>query len=498
MNRKIVFMLFVVFGFGYFLRVMYLPRLALTFGYDQARDAYVTQQILSGDLKILGPPASTQGLYHGVFYYYLLAPAYFLGKGSPVVAAYWIALVNSLTILVVFSLGFLMTRKIGTALLSAFLYAISFEATQYAVWLSNPTIAAFFVPLSYLGLWLWTKEGKGWGVILAGVGLGLSIQAEVFLLYHIVPFTIWLLIRKEQLNFRSLVNFFVALFFSLLTMIIAEVKFGFRGIIGASSLFASQEGAGVAKGLGDILVLFFNQIGKVFAFSTYPGNVGYGGIFVIVLIALTIASLRKGKSDTWRLFLLCWLLSHLTVVSVGGTSTPFLLVGIGPAVCLLVGINISEWWEKGYRLLGLAVLLIIIFGNISMGQTIFAIQKDMILSKQLSAIDYTYESAKGNEFSINSLTSPMWINIVWTYLYNWYGEPLYGYVPYWHGRGQEGQLSSLNISDHEVSDYYLVIEPMAGIPLRYLQETIDIEDSYSKMIEEKYFGEIRIQKRIKQ
>jgi len=106
-------LLFGIFIFAFVLRVLYLPKNSLTFGYDQARDAYVSQQIIGGDLKILGPPASTPGLYHGVFYYYLLAPAYLLGHGSPVVAAYWIAFLNSLTVFIVFYLGYLMTKKGG-------------------------------------------------------------------------------------------------------------------------------------------------------------------------------------------------------------------------------------------------------------------------------------------------------------------------------------------------------------------------------------------------
>ena len=48
----------------------------------------------------------------------------------------------------------------------------------------------------------------------------------------------------------------------------------------------------------------------------------------------------------------------------------------------------------------------------------------MLLSKQIATIDYTYKLANGKPFSINSLTSPLWINIVWTYLYKWYGEKL--------------------------------------------------------------------------
>jgi len=41
----------------------------------------------------------------------------------------------------------------------------------------------------------------------------------------------------------------------------------------------------------------------------------------------------------------------------------------------------------------------------------------MLLSKELAAIDYSYQEADGKEFSINSLTSPLYVNLVWSYLY---------------------------------------------------------------------------------
>src|SRR3989344_3589932 len=118
--KKLFPFVFVIFFLAFLLRVQFLPQKALTFGYDQARDAIHAGQIAKGDLKILGPSASTPGLYHGVFYYYLLAPAYLLGGGSPIIAAYWVAFLNSLTTFVVFYLTFLMTKNKRASVLSGF------------------------------------------------------------------------------------------------------------------------------------------------------------------------------------------------------------------------------------------------------------------------------------------------------------------------------------------------------------------------------------------
>lgn len=501
--------LIATFGLGYFLRVMWLPRNVLTFGYDQARDALVSQQILGGDIKIQGPPASTPGLYHGVFYYYLLAPAYAFGQ-NPINAAYWIAFLNVGTVFIVFVLGYLMTKKVWVGILSAFLFAISFEATQYATWLSNPTIGVWTVPLIYLGLWMWISPTsprlRGIAPALTALGLGLSIQAEVFLAYHIFPLVIWMWVGRKNITKKQFVTFALLFIASVSTMILNEFKFGFKSLEGIKALAIGVEGnLAYAKSLGDYLILYLNQIGRIFAFNSYPGNIGYGGAFVL---GLGIYSLIK--KDKVGMFLATWLFSHLTVVTIGGTSTPFLMVGIGSAVSLIIAYYLSKF----SKLVATIVLAILIFGNISMilkenpkGSTLFAIQKDMLLTKQLSLIDYTYQEAgwktpsagSGQAFSINSLTSPLWINIVWSYLYQWYGEKKYGYAPCFSGRDQVGQLMALSRCEIEKEiekrDHFLILEPMGGIPTRYLDETLAQEDTVSKVVDEKSFGELRVQKR---
>ncbi len=507
MAKKTFLILVLIFIFGYFLRVMFLPSRVLTFGYDQARDAINALEIAGGHIKIFGPSASQPGLFHGVFYYYVLAPFYLIGKGSPIIAAYGIALVNCFTIFILFFLTYFMTKKYKTALIAAFLFAISFEATQYATWLSNPTLGIVTVPLMYLGLWAWIKEKRSWGPIIAAIGLGLSIQSEIFLVYHAVPLLIWLFIAKKNVTRKQIVIFSTVLTLTLLSMVLAQLKFGIPGTInGIKSLAVVQDGnLAYEKSLGDYAVLYLNQIGRIFSFNSYPGNVGWGGGFVIALIIYSISRVRKEKDKVdARLFVSVWLLSHLTVVTVGGTSTPFLMVGIGAAVCVLIALYLGMWIDLKYSVLAGLVLIVLTFSNISMimnqnknGSTLFSIQKDMLLSKQLGAIDYTYGRANGKTFSVNTLTSPLWVNIVWTYLYKWYGAPKHGYVPTWHGRDQVGQLDTLANDGNHWREGFLIIEPQDGIPAQYLPLTIGQENSYSKLIQEKDFGAIKVQERMK-
>jgi len=482
------------FLLAYFLRVMYLPQGVLTFGYDQARDAVISQQILAGDLKILGPPASTPGLFHGVFYYYFLSLGYLFGK-NPINAAYWVALFNAATVFIVACLSYLMTKKKMVAFVAAFLFAISFEATQYATWLSNPTIGIWTVPLMYLGLWLWTQEKNKWGPLMAAVGLGLSIQAEIFLLYHSVPLLIWLSYSKGALVKKKVGKFILGLIIALSTLILAEIKFGFKGISGLKALVVQGGSLAYADSLGDYLILYLNQVGRIFAFNSYPGNIGYGGALVMILALIAVFRLKK----KWGKFLALWLFSHMTVVTVGGTSTPFLMVGIGPAVSILLAVFITSWWQKS-KTIALLVLLILAYGSLttiaaqnSRGSTLFAIQGDMLLAKQRELVGWTYEKAQGSAFSINSLTSPLDINIVWAYLYQ-NAEESFGYAPCFSGRDQIGQVIALATCSKK-ENHFLILEPMGGIPARFLELKLGEEDVDSVATEELSWGELRVQKR---
>ena len=222
---------------------------------------------------------------------------------------------------------------------------------------------------------------------------------------------------------------------------------------------------------------------------------GEGAVIILGIYSLV-------KRDKIGAFLTTWLFAHIWVVTVGGVSTPFLMVGIGPAVSLTIAYFLSKF--KSWVPIVL-ILFVLVFGNLSMsfkensrGSTLFAIQKDMLLSKQIAAIDYTYKEAEGKEFSINTLTSPLWINIVWSYLYKWYGLPKYGYLPSFHGHDQIGQIDALNQSVKPKQISFLIIEPMGGIPMEYLGLTIGEEDSKTNLIDEKYFGELRVQKRVLQ
>src|SRR5207248_111230 len=105
--------------------------------------------------------------------------------------------INALGVFLVFLVGKnLFSRKAG--FLGAFLFAISFEQTQYALFFGHPALAAVTVLIFYLGLSLLIFKKKGYGLIIALIGLGLSIQSHFIYSLLIPVLGIYLLFYRDS------------------------------------------------------------------------------------------------------------------------------------------------------------------------------------------------------------------------------------------------------------------------------------------------------------
>jgi hypothetical protein len=500
------FLLVIIFVIALMLRWIYLPYGAITFGYDQGRDAFIAQQINGGHLKILGPPVGgLPGIFHGVFYYYVIAPAYFFGHGNPVVVAYWMSFLNSLGVFVVFMFALSITAEIVPALIASLIFAFSFEATQYANWLSNPSLGILFVPLIYFGLWLWLKKRNKVAQIITGASLGLSIQCNAALAFHLLPVLFWLYNERQNIKPKQILIFTISLFLSVLTMVVSEIKFEKGGLSGIWYLFSSQDRIAGSMQLSDFFTNYFNQIGHVFSLTLFPMSTVFGGILGLLLSVIVFwswYSKKDRKNLSWQLILLSAPISYAFALSFGGSSTPHITVGTAALISIMFGIVWTRLLVKN-KFLAVVLLLIILSSNLfkiitenKYGQTNFMIQKGLILSDELKAVDYTYSKSEGKPFSISTLTSPLFINTTWSYLYNWYGVNKFGYLPYWIGRDQIGQLgNNLSFPPKGISQHFYITEPTYSIPELYIIYAKGDQNSISKIINSVSFGKIVVENR---
>lgn len=479
---------------AFILRILFIFDGAVSFHYDMARDAFMALQIWSeGNLKILGPPTSTPGLYHGALYYYLLAPLYGLGKGNPIFVATIFSFINSLTLIPIMLLAKDLFKSSKLIFIAGLLFAISFEATQYGPWLSNPSPAYFTVALFFYFLRIWQK-GNPLGLYLATLSAALSSQFQFFLIYLFVLIPVFGYVFNLKVKFNQLLKTCVIAILGLGSFILAAIKFqttktiieGFINITTAGQIdFRSSFSQNVIN--------FVDKYSELFIYNFFPTSVVLGGLLSIAVLFF----LKKEK------LILFFLFSNLGIFIFGGHSNTYANVGLVTAAILAV-INMIKTITRRNKFLIILLIFFMIASNLytivknnSLGQVILVIPNDMVLKNQLALIDLTYQKAEGQSFSINTLTLPFWTNTTWAYLYFWYGQEKYGYLPKFYGHDQVGLLGVevLEKIDQPLEKTFFIIEPHVGIPDEIYNLEIGSEDSKTEVIETMRWGDLRLQYR---
>jgi hypothetical protein len=118
-----------------------------------------------------------------------------------------------------------------------------------------------------------------------------------------------------------------------------------------------------------------------------------------------------------------------------------------------------------------------------------------LLVNSKMVVDYSYQNAKGSEFGICSISEPLFMNTVWSFLYSTYGKQKYGYVPYWTGQKQTLNESFIPYAKKKFATKFIIQEPMFGIPLWVLRSVYFIEDSQNSLVAKKKFGSYEVQER---
>src|SRR6185295_4640161 len=130
-----------------------------TWDSDQGHDMLTLMAFVrDGVFPLVGPPTSIGDFHHGAAYYYLLAPAAWLGNGDPAIVVGEIAVLGVLAVALVASLA----RAVGGFVAGAtagFLMAVSATAVDESTFLWNPNIVQFTSALAVTAAWrAWTTR----------------------------------------------------------------------------------------------------------------------------------------------------------------------------------------------------------------------------------------------------------------------------------------------------------------------------------------------------
>ena len=111
-----------------------------------------------------------------------------------------------------------------------------------------------------------------------------------------------------------------------------------------------------------------------------------------------------------------------------------------------------------------------------------------------------YIEAQGKLFAVNILGIPLNVATTWSYLFEWYGNSKYKFLPVMGGSiadGYPGNLKIIRQRSQLPPLQFLIIEPTLGIREEYVNGFIKNEDYFSKIKEVREYGTIVVQKRNK-
>lgn len=497
--------LLLIFILALIFRFLYFPD-NVNFAYDQARDSFAALEILKGNFKVIGPPTTASDkIFHGALFYYIWAPVYFLSNHNPEAVAAVMKVVNALGVFLVFIIGKkIFNSPIGgqVGLVSALLYAVSFEQTQYSLFLGHPSFGVIAVLIFYLGLTLWIFAKQRFGFIITLLGFGLALQFEDANILLLLPFITILIIFKNAFKILDVKTLFLgALAFlgSVLTFILVEIKYNFRTTLAVVDIIRSMSGASKLN-LENYLETILRFVGdNVFFYGSLPT------LIAIVLLFLWLGLLIKSDQKKVLAFLGIWFFGGLVASLINSSFSYYYTPAATVSLLIFVAFLLSKILNYK-KMISVTFLMLIVMSNIYQivsenykgPNSDIVIQPGMVLSSQKQLIEYVYKKSDKAPFSVSAITVPLNVNTTWSYLFEWYGQQKYGYLPVWGSESASGFYGNLRVEtvrSNLPTKRFLIIEPPVGIEKYLIDDFIKNEDYFSKIIEEKQFGTITVQAR---
>jgi len=427
-------LIILVWLIGLFLR-SYRQSDLLGFYYDQGRDALIVQDILSGkNFPTIGPTTGIKGLYLGPFWFYLITPGYFFGRGNPVTASFFIAFLESLTIPLIYLLLKKYWNKTG-AILAATFWSLSYYLILSSRWFSNPSPLPFFVLLIiYFLLRVFiNKKYKYWPLIALFLGLSLQLEAAsaIFFIPTILVFSL--------INHRTLIKiklkFWIQAFLSFFALLIPQLAFEFKNnFFITKNLFGFLTGkvnsdTGRSWGFPTLtfiknrLLDFYNIL-----FSKLDTNITWISIVFLIVFIFSIILLFRKLKDKFVQLLLLWLFVPLFLLLffVGnyGNLYDYYLTGFFPSFVIIFSLGLTFFNKSILNKLFLVFIFVLFcMGNISFIKNKLSAWVDgpehITLGNQKWALDKICQESKNKKYNL-SVYVPPFTPYSYDYLMNWY------------------------------------------------------------------------------
>lgn len=467
-----------------FVRLYRLDAL-LGFWYDQGRDALVIWDFWhNGKLFLVGPVTGIEGIFRGPWYYWLIAPFYFLGRGNPIWPAIFLALTSVFALYMLYKVGLEIGGK-AVAILSVFIASFSYYVVSSSRWLSNPTPMLL---ISVLTLWAILRffDRKSWSVpfiaFLAGMAIQFGSAAEIFYIPVILIIFYW---QRRLLPSKKVMLFSACIFFlTFLPQIIFDVRHN-GVLLGAINKFLFEE-ASFKLSFWQILTIrapyYFNMIATKFWINA---DKAFAPFLIVSAYGIYLARKKLLKNKGFRvvlLFALAPLVGMLFFQGNHGNIFDYYFTGYYLIFILFFSIGLlslgKSWWGKATLVVFVALFTLFSFKEVGRYLAADINKPDAIsLASQKEAIDWVYKDAGTQNFNIDVYVPPV-IPYAYDYLFEWLGSERYKKIP----------------TSNQVADLYTIYEVDIPHPER-LEAWLTRQEKIGKIISQERFGGIVVQRR---
>lgn len=466
----------------------------LGFYYDQGRDAGVIWDLIySHKFFLIGPTTGLPGIFRGPFYYYLIAPFYYLGKGSPIYPAVFLAFLSVMALAIIYYLG----KQIGgvkTGIIALILGTFSFEIIYASRWLSNPTPMLLLSMVLVLSMFL-IQKGRKWAWILLSFVLGCSFfhfgsSGELFYFPAVAVFAVWQFFftkegKKKIPGFGVIISSVIIFLMTFAPLVLFDFKHGNILWTNVTGQFGAGKSFGIPtwRFLSDRLSLIFVYLTSTIFHSPYARESVCLLILGIVFIYFLSQLIKNVQFKVIFILLICPIVGLLFYQGNYGNFYQYYLTGYYLVFLLAVAYTLSYFFDSG--IIGkIAVIYFLYFFLIQnwswVKPYIYTSGKEddmIILSNQKLAVNWIYTNADSRDFNVDEYVPPV-IPYSYNYLFEWLGTTEYHKLPV----------------DKQISLLYTLYEVDPPNPDR-LKAWLARQDGIGKVTKQATFGGITVQER---
>jgi 4-amino-4-deoxy-L-arabinose transferase-like glycosyltransferase len=422
--------LLILFIFSFLIRFLPIFGNNFYFTVDQGRDAVFARDILHGNFPLVGPVTDIEGVYHGVFWYYLNALFYFIFGGHPIGSVLFLITLNSFLIITIY---FFLKKEIGTlvsftaCLLLSVLISF-YETSRYAF---NP----FLLPsITFLFLYslVKMKENPKY-TLLSAISVGLVFHSEVavFPLFALMFLSVGLYnLRRKTLQIG---NFFLGIFLIfvfLLPLFLYEFTSGFSQInnfLNHAGSFESVFKISLSQRFSVTIGYLIKLVGEV----TLPPLPLFGLFIYLLANTFYLVKKRHDRSVIFQFVVYGNLLLVLSVLwfSLNKGIRPWHLAFLSVPIFISFIASLSILPKKIFA--GITIILFIL-QSFYLTERIIDYRSEKegagLLKNQLEVLDWIYQKAENSGFTVYTYV-PSVYDFHYQYLIYWYGLGKYKYLP---------------------------------------------------------------------